>query len=73
MLSRATRVCCISCMYAEEGFSGISASGAQRIGPSTRYPEAVDGRADDGRYTFSVARLDSEGRCVITDHGVRLC
>ncbi len=55
---------------AEEGFSGLGLSSAERIGPAATYPPTVDGRTDDGGYAFSVSRLDAEGRCVITDHGV---
>jgi hypothetical protein len=54
---------------AEEGFSGLNTR--TPIGPVPQYPPAADGRDGEGGFTFSVQRLDSEGRCVITDHKVR--
>jgi AP endonuclease 2 len=50
----------------EEGFSGCL--GSEHIGPLPVYPDVTDGRDVDGSYQFSIARLDTEGRCVITDH-----
>lgn len=52
----------------EEGLSGALVS--EPITGVPEYPLWTDDRTADGSYTFSLTRLESEGRCVITDHKV---
>jgi exonuclease III len=54
---------------AEEGFSGVwAAAGANAVGPHPEYDSAPDSRSADGSTVFSIRSLDSEGRCLVTDH-----
>lgn len=53
---------------AEEGFNGLGV--ASPIGPVPDYGPQLDGRDASGGFVFSTQRLDTEGRCVITDHKV---